>query len=58
MNNYNVLFDTRNRNRACSTSFNVAASSKGEAVAIAMNLLKKFGENPTNFKQPKVVIAR
>ena len=54
MNTYSVLFDTRNRNRACSTSFVVSAGSPGEAQAMAARLLRQCGENPLHFKAPKI----
>ena len=53
MNTYQVLFDTRNRNRACSTSFVVSAGSPGEAQLMAGRLLRQCGENPLHFKAPK-----
>ena len=54
MNTYSVLFDTRNRNRACSTAFVVSADSPGEAQAMAARLLRQCGENPLHFKAPKI----
>jgi hypothetical protein len=53
MNTYSVLFDTRNRNRACSTSFVVSARSQNEAESMAKRLLRQCGENPLHFKAPK-----
>ena len=53
MNTYSVLFDTRNRNRACSTSFVVSARSQHEAASMATHLLRQCGENPLYFKTPK-----
>ena len=53
MKTYQVLFDTRNRKRACSTSFVVSAGSPGEAQAMAGRLLRQCGENPLHFKAPK-----
>ena len=53
MNTYRVLFDTRNRKRACSTSFVVSARSQHEAASMATHLLRQCGENPLHFKAPK-----
>ena len=53
MNTYQVLFDTRNRKRACSTAFVVSAGSPGEAQVMAGRLLRQCGENPLHFKAPK-----
>lgn len=53
MKTYQVLFDTRNRKRACSMAFVVSAASPGEAQAMAGRLLRQCGENPLHFKAPK-----
>ena len=53
MNTYSVLFDTRNRKRACSTSFVVSAGSQNEAASMATRLLRQCGENPLHFKAPQ-----
>ena len=53
MNTYRVLFDTRNRKRACSTSFVVSADSPSQAQSMATYLLRQCGENPLHFKAPK-----
>jgi hypothetical protein len=53
MNTYQVLFDTRNHKRACSTSFFVSAGSPSEAASMATRLLRQCGENALNFKAPK-----
>ncbi len=49
-NTYSVLFDTRNRKRACSTSFVVSAHSPEEAETMAVHLLRQCGESMANFK--------
>ncbi len=53
MNTYRVLFDTRNRKRACSTSFVVSARSQHEAESMATRLLRQCGESPLNFNPPQ-----
>jgi hypothetical protein len=53
MNTYRVLFDTRNRKRACSTAFVVSARSPSEAQVMAACLLRQCGENALHFKAPK-----
>lgn len=53
MTTYQVLFDTRNHKRTCSTSFVVSARSPSEAQGMAARLLRQCGENPLHFKAPK-----
>ena len=53
MKTYQVLFDTRNHKRACSTAFVVSAHSQSEAESMATRLLRQCGENALNFKAPK-----